>query len=165
MDKKYQVIFAAGAIVVGIVILLVFAQSRRQTPPAQEKTSSLVESQKDLKPIPTVGPSVKVTLESVQKGKEAKLVVDGVPGGTDSIEYELTYSTREQESEGIFSTARPAKGESAFPTKFERQVTFGTCSRNVCRYHVITSDITIRLKFEGTYGAALFERSFPNENL
>lgn len=163
IDPKIMV--AVGAMVVGVVLVVAFVSTRRSAPPVQSKTSALVASQEDTKPIPTVGPEVKVSLESVQKGKEVKLVIDGVPSGTTSIEYEFTYSTKEQESEGIFSTARPAKGETAFSRTFERQITLGTCSRNVCRYHVITSDVVVRLRFEGGYGSAIFEKNFPSSSL
>ena len=115
--------------------------------------------------LPTVSPDVKVELISVQPKKEIQLKVSGVPSGTTTIEYELTYSTAEQASEGVFSSARPSPGESSFSPNFERKITLGTCSRNVCRYHEITSDIVVRLRFEGGYGAQIYEGEFPTDDL
>ncbi len=165
MSTKIKITIAVSTVVVGLIILALLLVSRKPAQAPVTKTSSLIESQYDTKPIPTVGPDVKVSLGSVTRGQEVKLVVDGVPADTTSIEYEFTYSTKEQESEGIFSTARPTKGDTVFPATFERQITLGTCSRNVCRYHVITSDITVRLKFEGKYGSALFEKKFKSDVL
>lgn len=153
------VAFITLAIVVGMVLL------RKPAPVEVKKTSQLLESQDDTEPIPTVGPEVKVQIVSIQPKKEVKLVVEGVPTNTTSLEYEFTYSTKEQESEGVFSTARPKPGESSFPKTFERQITLGTCSKNVCRYHVITSDVVVRLKFEGEYGSRLFQKEFPSSDL
>jgi predicted methyltransferase len=92
--------------------------------------------------------------------KEIKLTVAGVPTSTTAIEYELTYSTKDQPSEGVFSTAKPKDGQSAFASTFERTITLGTCSRNVCRYHAITSPIKVTLKFEGGYGAQIAQKDF-----
>lgn len=150
-----------------VALILVVGMLLLRKPPTTEikKTSQLLDSQDENEVIPTVGPEVKVKLVSVQPKKEVKLVVEGVPDTTAIIEYEFTYSTKEQESEGVFSTAKPKEGETSFPKLFERQITLGTCSKNVCRYHDITSDVVVRLKFEGAYGSRLFEKSFPSSDL
>jgi len=165
MQKNRKIMIAVIAIVLAVAVLIGFVLLRKPAPAEVKKTSQLIESQEDTEPIPTVGPEVKVKLVSVQPMKEVKLVVDGVPAKTTSLEYEFTYSTKDQESEGVFSTARLKEGETSFPKTFERQITLGTCSKNVCRYHVITSDIVVRLKFEGEYGSQLFERNFPSQDL
>lgn len=165
MNKKQKIAVGIGiiALIVGVTTLVVV--SKRTTAPASNTISQLEQSEDDMDIIPTAGPAVIVRLESVQPKKEVRLVVEGIPKGTKTIEYELTYSTKEQESEGVFSTAKPEKGLTTFGSIFEREITLGTCSRNVCRYHDITSDIRVILKFEGSYGAQLFQKGFDTLNL
>lgn len=165
MNKNTKIMAAVAIAIVGILVVYGITTLRKPSPPKVVKTSQLLESQDDTEPIPTAGPDVKVQLVSVEPKKEVKLVIDGVPAKTTSLEYEFTYSTTEQESEGVFSTAKLKPGESSFPKTFERQITLGTCSKNVCRYHKITSSIIVRLKFEGAYGSQLFQKEFPSSNL
>lgn len=165
MKKNTKIVVAILIAVAACILVFIVVVMRKPAPAKVTKTSTLVESQDETGPIPTVGADVKVRLVSVQAKKEVKLLVEGVPAKTTSIEYELTYSTTEQDSEGIFSTAKLKPGETSFPSVFDRQITLGTCSRNVCRYHNITSDIMVRLKFEGEYGSKLFEKNFPSSNL
>ncbi len=156
---------AAGIGLVALVMVVGMLMMRKPATTEVKRTSQLLDSQDENEVIPTVGPEVKVKLVSIQPKKEVKLVVEGVPDKTSIIEYEFTYSTKEQESEGVFSTAKPKDGATSFPKLFERQITLGTCSKNVCRYHNITSDVVVRLKFEGEYGSRLFEKSFSSSDL
>lgn len=149
-----------GIGLVGVVLIAVVVLSKKPTPVQKKDVSQLEQSQDDLDVIPTVGPEVKVELVSVVPKQEVKLVVTGVPDNTSSLEYEFTYSTKEQDTEGVFSTAKPKEGSRFFPKTFERQITLGTCSRNVCRYHNVTSNIKVTLKFEGDYGARLLQKEF-----
>ena len=129
------------------------------------QTKEFTEAADDLGTIPTVGPGVKVALESIVPKQEIKLMVEGIPVGTKSLEYELTYSTKDQDSQGVFSTAKPEKGSSKFGSTFMREITLGTCSRNVCKYHEITSPIKVSLKFEGDYGAQIFQKEYDLASL
>lgn len=163
MKSPHQKKIAAG--IIGAVALLVMGaivMSRNQVAPVKN-TAVVITQSPDRDVIPTAGPNVKVNLVSVDALKEIKLTVAGVPTGTASIEYELTYSTKDQPSEGVFSTAKPKDGQTAFGSAFERAITLGTCSRNVCRYHAITSPIKVTLKFEGAYGAQIAQKDFELE--
>ncbi|MEI7652690.1 MAG: hypothetical protein WCJ70_00220 [bacterium] len=155
-QKKITVGVIGAVVLLGIVALVM---SRNQVAPAKNPVIAITQSP-DRDVIPTAGPGVKVNLVSVDALKEIKLTVAGVPTGTSSIEYELTYSTKDQPSEGVFSTAKPKDGQTAFGSTFERAITLGTCSRNVCRYHAITSPIKVTLKFEGGYGAQIAQKDF-----
>lgn len=155
-SKKIIVAIVGVLVLVGIAVLLM---SRSQTTPVKKPLIAISQSP-DRDVIPTAGPDVKVNLVSVDALKEIKLTVAGIPTDTTSIEYELTYSTKEQPSEGVFSTAKPKEGQGTFGPIFERAITLGTCSRNVCRYHAITSPIKVTLKFEGGYGAQIAQKDF-----
>ncbi|MFI5265484.1 MAG: hypothetical protein ACHQT7_01940 [Candidatus Levyibacteriota bacterium] len=79
--------------------------------------------------------------------------------GITSVEYELSYDALEtQDGE----TATVPKGVVGSPidvkpgdTEISRNLDFGTCSRNVCRYDNIKSDISVAVKVnykDGTVG-------------
>ncbi|MEI6326629.1 MAG: hypothetical protein WCO78_00740 [Candidatus Roizmanbacteria bacterium] len=162
MNKKTIIPVAAiGLVVVSLVVYLV---TRPAAPPVTKKTIQITQAPEN-EIIPTVGPEVKVDLKSVTSKQIISLVVDGVPANTTAIEYELTYSTKEKDADGAFSTAKPKAPETTFGKTFERQITLGTCSRNVCRYNVVTSDIKVSVKFEGAYGSQLFQKDYKMDNL
>lgn len=56
-----------------------------------------------------------------------------------SVSYNLIYQTRGQE-EGAGGTVRPSEGQVA-----SRELLFGTCSRNVCRYHANISNMRLEI--------------------
>ena len=157
-NKKILAGLGIGALALGIIVAVVLSQKPSTTP--KKDVSQLEQSQDDQDVIPTAGPGVTVKLVSVVPKQEVKLVVSGVPDKTTSLEYEFTYSTKEQDTEGVFSTAKPKEGSTYFLKDFERQITLGTCSRNVCTYHKVTSNIKVTLKFEGAYGAQLLQKEF-----
>lgn len=164
INKKIMI----GGVIVLVVALIAtwgFLSSKSELEVTKVKDQEFSEASDDLMAIPTVTSDVKVSLESVNPKKVIKFVVEGVPPGTKSIEYELTYSTKDQDSQGVFSTAKPDKGDSTFGSDFEREITLGTCSKNVCKYHDITSDIAVSLKFEGSYGARIFNKSYKTASL
>ncbi len=164
MNKKiFLIIVPVLLIVVGFVAMSYVMNKQKPLPKAEDK--KFTEAEDDLEIIPTVTKDVKVMLESVTKKKEIRLTVDGVPSGTKSIEYELTYSTQDQDAQGVYSTASPDKGMSTFGSDFERKITLGTCSKNVCKYHIITSPIKVSLKFEGSYGTRIFQKDYESANL
>ncbi len=164
INKKILIGGVAILIIVSVIAWVIFSSKSSQEV-AKVQDQEFSEASDDLKAIPTVTSDVKVSLESINPKKEIKLIVEGVPNGTKSIEYELTYSTKDQDSQGVFSTAKPDRGASSFGGNFERDITLGTCSKNVCKYHDITSGIAVSLKFEGSYGARIFNKSYETTSL
>ena len=102
--------------------------------------------------IPTVDSSVKVSIEG---STEATISLSGIPADTKEIEYELSYETKSGSIEGVFG-----KIEVDGSSQAEEEVTFGTCSSGVCRYHEIDGPINGVFKFSGSYGERLLETSF-----
>jgi hypothetical protein len=158
--KRGGVLVGVGVVVIVVTLVVSQLTQRPQMPKPPQKASVLTDGELDV--IPTVSESVKVRLENVQKGKEIRLVIDGVPPSTNAIEYEITYPTDEKEAEGLFGSVTPEDGENEFGKRFERQITVGTCSRNVCRYHTVTGPYQVTVKFEGAYGARLYQGQFPS---
>lgn len=143
----------AGALIVlliGIGVFLLFRNVR-----SQDETSDETVFEEPTEVIPTVDPSVQVRIEG---SKEATLNITGIPAGTTDIEYELSYNTSTGSIEGLFGTIE-VDGESTV----EEEITFGTCSSGVCRYHEITGEVHGVLKFSGDYGDRLLEKDFTLE--
>ncbi len=112
----------------------------------------------DVEVLPTVADTVKVDITSDAKKQEASLTVSGVPEGTESIEYELSYEATvdgEKVPKGVIGTIEFDGKE---PVK--RQITLGTCSSGTCKYDKGITSVKALLKFTGTYGGQLFEGEF-----
>ena len=102
--------------------------------------------------IPTVDSSVSV---SIKGATDAVIMVKGIPADTEVIEYELSYNTASGSIEGIFGMIEVDGASEA-----EEEVTFGTCSSGVCRYHKIEGPVHGVFKFSGSYGDRLLEKDF-----
>lgn len=147
-QTKYYII---GAVVIIIVLVGGFTFMRRNSVPqadSQEKESVFEEPAED---IPAVDSSVIATI----KGKtDAVITIENIPEGTDAIEYELSYNTAAGSIEGVFGTIE-VTGDTA-----EEEITFGTCSSGVCRYHTIEGAVNGTFIFSGSYGEQMLEQEF-----
>lgn len=145
-----QYIIFGVIIFVLIVVGLFFYMKVKPAGQSTEKKDSVFEKPTEV--IPTVDSSVTVSIEG---STEATISLSGIPAGTEEIEYELSYETKTGSIEGVFGKIA-VNGSS----KAEEEVTFGTCSSGVCRYHEIDGPINGVFKFSGSYGERLLETSF-----
>lgn len=147
-QTKYYII---GAVVIIIVLVGGFAFMRSNTTKqadTMDKESVFEEPSED---IPPVDSSVIATI----KGKtDALITIENIPEGTESIEYELSYNTAAGSIEGVFGNIE-VTGDTA-----EEEITFGTCSSGVCRYHDIEGAISGTFIFSGSYGEQMLEQEF-----
>jgi hypothetical protein len=146
--KKYII---AGVILVLVLIIGAFFLLN-QKPKETEKQSAMPTEAV----IPTVDSSVIVLLESKIAGKELALKVSGIPKGTTSFEYSLSYDTKAQGIQGIIGTVTLTNNASSY----EKDLTLGTCSSGKCVYHEVVGAITLSLKFNGDYGEKIFEKEY-----
>lgn len=116
--------------VIVIVVLIVLVAVGMFITKGKGATSSDKEENENVLPdveiLPTVADTVKVKITSDSKKQEASLSVDGVPQGTSSIEYELSYDAEidgQKVPKGVIGTIEFDGKE---PVK--RQITLGTCS-------------------------------------
>ena len=142
----YGVIGALILLGVGIGIFI-----SRQEP----KKIDQVQKKEEVDAIPTVDSSTVVTLKSLQGNKEILLEGKGVPSGTSSIDYELSYDTQGQGKQGVIGTISDITGNT-----FEKQMTLGTCSSGRCVYHEVIGSIQVTLKFTGDYGERILIKEF-----
>lgn len=163
IDKNKKIMMGAGAVIVLILIGVGIYMMRTPAPTATPK--KLMLQDESLEIIPTVGPEVKVDLVTVVPQQDMKLTVEGIPAGTTSIDYDISYDTKEGITQGTSGTGKPEDDASSFGTSYERTFKLGTCSKAVCTYHHITGDFKVQLKFEGDYGSRLFEKEYAIEAL
>ncbi len=140
--------FIGVLIVVGVSAGVFFAQKKA---PVVQKT----EKTEDVGAIPTVDASVIVTLTPKQGNKEIVLTSSGVPSGTTSVDYELSYDTKGQGKQGVIGTITTIEGNA-----IEKQMTLGTCSSGRCVYHEVIGAIQVTLKFTGEYGEKVLSKEF-----
>lgn len=119
------------------------------------KVVNEVKKSEELGAIPTVDSSTVVALKSIQGNKEIVLTAKGVPNGTSSVDYELSYDTKAQGKQGVIGTISTITGDG-----FEKQMTLGTCSSGRCVYHEVVGSIQTTLRFTGDYGEKILVKEF-----
>jgi len=153
MDKN-KIKIIVGAVVVVLVLLVgskmfIFNKSGKTEQKTEVIPTEIL--------IPTVDSSVKVQLRSATAGRDVTLSIVGVPNGTTSMEYSLSYNTAKQGIQGVIGTVNSADIKSKAYTK---DLTLGTCSSGTCVYHEVDGPISLSLKFNGSYGEKIFEKEF-----
>jgi len=144
-----QYLIVSGVIVSLLVIIGFFMFGQDKVENAEDKKTVFGEP---AEVIPTVDSSVKAVIEG---SKDAVITISGIPAGTKEIEYELSYNTKSGSIEGVFGSI-DIDGDS----KVSEEITFGTCSSGVCRYHSIDGSVKGTFKFTGSYGKKLLEKEF-----
>lgn len=104
--------------------------------------------------IPTIESSVKISLTPLAGRKEVMLSIKNMPKNTNSLEYILSYETREGGLQGVNSTAEITGSD------FEKKITLGTCSSGTCVYHNIKDKIKVELVFKGDNGDKYFTKEY-----
>lgn len=150
--KQYMIV---GGVIIVLVAIIGFTMFGGKGQEQAEDKESVFEEPSEV--IPTVDSSVQVSIDGAT---EAVITVEGIPAGTTEIEYQLTYNKKnlikgEGLQDGVFGRIDVDNGDSV-----EEEVTFGTCSSGVCRYHDIDGPIKGTFKFTGSYGQQLLEKEF-----
>lgn len=115
--------------------------------------------EEEVENLPPVDPSVVVDLTAKPDGKSVVLAVSKIPEGTESLEYELSYTTGEGLPKG-------ALGKITLSGKSEitRDILLGTCSTGgKCTYDTGVTSVRLVLKFNSATGATQFSKEYPLE--
>lgn len=141
-----------GVVIAVIILLLVGfmvvkGKSSSQTPTGTQTATDV---------IPTVDSSVLVSVDASADKHTITVTVDGIPAGSQSIDYELSYQTKQQGLQGLIGTIDASGGQK----KQQKKITLGTCSSGTCVYHDVQGSIKVTLKFTGSYGERLFQKDF-----
>lgn len=97
------------------------------------------------------GSGISIT-PKLRRDRQALLVYFGNLQNAQSVSYMLIYKTNGQE-EGAGGSVNPSQGNSA-----SRELLFGTCSKNVCRYHPNLSSMSFEVKAQLKSGKNLLKR-------
>jgi len=150
-NKKIALIIVALLILITSILIIVRLNNNKAINNIKPTPSVVSE-----KPFPTLDSSFKVDLVGMNNNKKIKLTMFGIPKSTESIEYSLSYQTKQQGLQGIIGTIELKKNESDFV--LERDL--GTCSSGTCIYHTVEGNITVELKLSGKYGESLFSKDY-----
>lgn len=148
---KNNIIIAAAVLALIIILISVIALRQNKT---ADKT--VIKTETELEVIPTVDSSVKVALQAKNNKRAVELIISGIPASTSSIDYSISYQTKQQGLQGIIGVMKVKEGEKE--KTFEREL--GTCSSGRCVYHEVEGNIKVELKFSGKYGERVFEKEY-----
>ncbi|MBI3379889.1 hypothetical protein HY029_03995 [Candidatus Gottesmanbacteria bacterium] len=108
--------------------------------------------------LPTVADSIKVDLTAKNDNKIVDIKIAGIPQDTDTIEYELTYTTGTGLPRGVLGKIT-VNGQSSIS---RNDIDLGTCSRGRCVYDVGVNSINLSLKFNSSGGnSSVFQKTYP----
>jgi hypothetical protein len=152
-----------AALIISLVILILvlvggFLFVKSLFKPAPQTTTE----EEQVTNLPPVDESVKVNLTKSSDGKSVDLTIAGIPDNTESIEYEMNYTTGAGLPKGaigkIKSTDISGKVEVA------KNILLGTCSTGgKCTYDTGVTKVNLVLKFNITDGAKQFIKEYPLE--
>lgn len=156
MKNKKTILIISVTVILIISAFVLFRINQNKT----AKSIKLIPSITSEQPFPTLDSSFKVDLLGTNNNKKIKLTIFGIPKTTETIEYSLSYQTKQQGLQGIIGTIELAKKESEFI--LERDL--GTCSSGACIYHTVVGNIMVELKLTGKYGESLFNKEYSLNN-
>lgn len=89
--------------------------------------------------------------QKLRKDKKALIVYFNNLQTTKNVSYMLIYKTNGQE-EGAGGSVKPSEGNAT------RELLFGTCSKNVCRYHPNIANVSLEVTAKLTSGKNFVQR-------
>ncbi len=153
LNKQMYII--VGVVVVLIIVVAAFFMMRGKKEQSQIQTAQVQPTQEV---IPTVDASVKVEVKSESDPKKFDMFIKGIPDKTKSLEYEISYETKEGEIQGFNSEVDIKSGQTTYEKK---GFLLGTCSTGgKCTYHTVVGPLKVSIKFVGSYGQRLYENNF-----
>lgn len=152
IPKQYLII--GGVVLVLLIGVIVVTSNGSKKEQVAVTPTPQIQEPVDI--IPTVDSSVQA---EVIGRKEVTIKINGVPSGTDTIEYELSYDTKEGSVEGVSGEIEVDTNA----TTAQEKIIFGTESSGVKRYHNLASDIRGSFKFIGSYGEKILEKKFSQD--
>lgn len=90
-------------------------------------------------------------LTPTQNGQVINMVIENVEG-IESIEYDLTYDAEVEDAGDTIVIPRGVTGGESVNGPVDIDIDLGTCSRNVCKYDTVVSDVTLILRVNFSNG-------------
>jgi len=120
--KKWWIVILVVVFAIAIIITFLLIGKNRSKPQS-EKPQTVEEAIIT----PTIEDLSYFSLVPRRDGNAFNLIVKRIPNDA-SIDYEITYTTLENLSQGIVGEAKAGQNE------YQYEHLFGTCSKNVCKY-------------------------------
>lgn len=139
--------------IVAVILLIGIVVAIRMNTEVKPVPEVVNEEQMDV--VPTVDKSTSIGISSRPGSKEIQMKIFGIPRGTNSVEYELSYQTKEQGTQGVIGTVSKFDNDS-----LTKDITLGTCSSGRCVYHDLDGPMNVTVKFYGDYGEKMYENKF-----
>ncbi len=151
---KNKLVLIAVVLLLFLVLFFIWKMRTTNNSVNTKKTSVSTTTNDELE---KVDPSVKVKLIKLNKKNTVELSIIGIPEGTESIDYQLSYKTVTKGEQGVIGTI---SNSDFINNSVKREIFFGTCSSGKCVYHKVSGDINVSLTFSGNYGERIFEKDF-----
>ncbi len=148
--KDNRMIFILVAVVVLLTIPLIFVLKSKKG-----SSGKKIGSQQGVKKEAVVLKDVKVSVNKAKRKGAILLSISNIPDKTESIEYELTYPTKDKGLQGVIGTIDEFEGST-----YTKEIFLGTCSSGTCIEHKVDGPISVILRFKGSYGEEVLEREF-----
>ena len=151
MNKKIIIaVIIAVLVILGVISAVSLKSLFTKQSPEEVPTPTVA--------LPTVSESIKVDLTAKNGNKVVDVKIDGVPADSDTIEYELTYTTGAGLPRGVLGKIK-TEGKSSIT---RNDIDLGTCSRGRCVYDTGVTSINLSLKFNSTSGnSSVFQKTYP----
>lgn len=150
--KKMMLIGLVVLIVIGIILYILWAKTMSYSTEEPEATPVPTTV------LPTVSDDVKAELTVSPGKKDVSLKIEGFPTETQSIEYELRYTTGSGLPRGVNGKIT-LNGEKEIS---RNNITLGSCSTGgKCTYDEGVTSIDVTLKFNSADGSSIYQKTFP----
>lgn len=131
-----------------VSLIFIFCISIREVHAAKTLPQSKSNSKSVIKKSQGSGISV---IPRLRRDRQALIVNFGNLQNAQNVSYMLIYKTNGQE-EGAGGSVKPSEGNAT------RELLFGTCSKNVCRYHPNITSMSFEVTAQLTSGKKLIKR-------
>lgn len=136
MNKTTIIAIATGIIIIagGLMVGMKFLGNK--------KPVSVTPTPASLEELPADS-KIEVTLVPDTAKQEVTMTIKGLEGNYTGLDYEFSYDT-DKGPKGTLSGSKPI--DISGKSEFTRQITLGTCSRNVCTYDTGVANLQVALK-------------------
>lgn len=167
MPKNKLILIVVAVVAIAVIGAVAVFAARSKSSGSSGDSSNASETIRTIQP-EDIGLQLSLTPDQ----KEVVMTITKLDG-VKSIEYETSYDAEEKDPESGETAILTQGATSGDPVevkgmdKLERKITLGTCSKNVCRYHKVVSDIHFVIKvnyLDGSVGQAEDSLAYPHDS-
>ncbi|GIW63125.1 MAG: hypothetical protein KatS3mg090_0951 [Patescibacteria group bacterium] len=149
-----NLIYIVSAFIAVVVLVSVFIMTRSDNKNSVEDQPKVDKLDQFQLPADTSANVEKLS------GNRINLIILNIPDNTETIEYEITYITKDDVTQGVIGTISNIDSN-----EIKKEIFLGTCSSGSCVPHTVKDKISVFLKFTGSYGSGSLEKEFDYNSL